>query len=51
VKTALRLASVMPLARLIVDHLECPDIGAEYTGLEWPDPLLTRPSERGSDGP
>jgi hypothetical protein len=42
VKTAPRFASAAPLARLIVDHLECPDIGAEYTvgspALEWPDP-------------
>jgi hypothetical protein len=28
---ALRLVSLTPFWRLIVDHLECPDIGAEYT--------------------
>src|SRR5512146_3054387 len=37
VKSAPRFASLAPFWRLIVDHLECPDIGAEYTGLSWPD--------------
>src|SRR4051812_45656052 len=31
VNMALRLESLTPFWRLIVDHLECPDIGREYT--------------------
>src|SRR5450759_642100 len=31
VKIAPRLASLTPFWRLMVDHLECPDIGREYT--------------------
>src|SRR3954465_9508687 len=33
---ALRLESLTPFWRLIVDHLECPDIGREYTHYAWP---------------
>src|SRR4026209_3032449 len=51
VKRAPRLASLAPFWRLIVDHLECPDIGREYTGLECSDPLRPPLSERGSTPP
>src|SRR3990172_1169529 len=49
VKSAPRFASLAPFWRLIVDHLECPDIGPEYTGLSWLD--RRRAPRRGPDVP
>src|SRR5690349_3669380 len=44
VNTAPRLASLAPFWRLIVDHLECPDIGREYIRTRMTEPLW-RPAQ------